>query len=244
MHKTPLGFCYGLIALLAGCTSILNPKLDSKPENIPPQYWLKSSLYGGNFYDDNQITLVDCKPFSAISDASTIDGFNLYPPAPNHIIPAGTLVQIEAISYPTGMEKFKRPIYSPRDSIWVYLKVAKERGQVNLFRDKPHVMVIPKNITTEEALKTYLKNYLSLKDPNKWIVKEASFIQEAIWHKRPVIGMNKAQVQAALGPPLKKQFTKEPDEKDQQELWHYDDYFIALKGERVNKVRNLKKLDN
>ncbi len=114
---------------------------------------------------------------------------------------------------------------------------------MNLFREKPHVMVIPKNITTEEQLKTYLKNYLSQKDPNTWILKEASFIQEAIWHKRPLVGMNKTQLQAALGPPLKKQFTKEPDEAAQQELWHYDDYFIALKGELVSKIKNLSALE-
>ena len=119
MHKTPFGLCLLTLGFVAGCVSLNGPQPETKAESPSPQYWLKSSLFGGNFYDDNQITLVDCKPFSAISDNSTIDGFNLYPPAPNHIIPAGTLVEIAAITYPTVMAKFKRPIYSPRDSIWV-----------------------------------------------------------------------------------------------------------------------------
>lgn len=212
------------------------------PEKPLPQYWLKSSLYGGRFYDDAQIVLLDCRPFSALHDVLGLEHNKLYPPDPNHIVPAGTLVEITAITYPTTKEKLKRPLYSPKNSIWVYFRVAKERGRVSIFREKTHVMVIPQNIETEEALKVYLKNYLSFNDPNVWILKEPSYIQNAIWNKKPVIGMNKAQLQASLGPPLKKQYLKEHDEKEQQELWHYDDYFITFQGDRINKVKNLKKV--
>lgn len=224
---------------MVGCISVERPGGYPISKKTSPQYWLKSSVFAGNFYDDDQTTLIDTRPFSAINDATTIDGYNLFPPAPNHIIPAGTLVEITAVSYPTAQEKFKRPIYSPRDNIWVFFRIAKERGQVSIFRPKPHVLIIPLRYSTEEQVKTYLKNYLSIKDPNMWILKEASHIQEAIWRKRPVIGMNKPQLEACLGPALKKQYTKDPDENEQQELWHYDDYFIALKKDLVIKVKKL-----
>lgn len=227
-----------MLLLLAGC-STLSPFEKSTSQKPLPQYWLKSSLFAGRFYDDNQVVLIDCRPFSAIGDMLGLENSKLYPPDPNHIIPAGTLVEITAITYPTTKEKLKRPLYSPKDSIWVYFRVAKERGKVTIFREKTHVMIIPQTIQTEENLKIYFKNYLSLNDPNVWILKEPSYIRQAIWNKKPVIGMTKMQVEASLGPPLKKQFMKEHDEKEPQELWHYDEYFITIKGNRINKIKNI-----
>ena len=128
-----------------------------------PQYWLTTSMYAGRFYDNDQLKLLDARPFSSISDVETIDGFILTPPKPTNIIPAGTLVKIVDIVYPTELVKLQRPIYSPRDQIWVYLNVAKERGKVSIFHEKIHILVVPKIITEETQMRGYLGRFLSAK---------------------------------------------------------------------------------
>lgn len=207
-----------------------------------PQYWLKSSAFVGNFYDDDQIKLIDIKPFSTIDEATTVDGFQLLPPPPSHIIPAGTLVKIVSISHPTLQEKLKRPLYSPRSNIWVLFQVAKERGRVNIFNPELHILIIPQALKSDEQIKSYLARYLSTHNPNQWILKEPSHIQQAIWQKHPIVGMNKDQIEACLGSPLKKQFIKESNKNDIQELWHFDDYFIFFDKEKVIKISSLKNM--
>lgn len=229
-----------LSVLLSSCVSF-KAGHDSKTQAALEEFWLSTSMYGGNFYDDPSITLLDYRSFSAIDDALMPDGFSFYPPPPNHIVPAGTLVEITKIAYPTALEKFQRPLYSPKESIWVYLKVARERGRVNIFRENTHIIIVPKRFSTEEQVKNYLAQFLSTIDPNTWILRAHSSIQEAIWQKKPLVGMNKQEVIAALGPALKRQFPKELDLEENQETWHYSDYFIAFNEEIVTKVRLLEK---
>ncbi|HXW60943.1 MAG TPA: hypothetical protein VEK06_05360, partial [Myxococcota bacterium] len=149
-----------LHSLITGaCKSVSEPRPSSSGSDKVAQYWLTTSMFAGRFYDNDQLKLMDHRPFSAISDVETVDGFILHPPRPSAIVPAGTLVQIIDISYPGDMDNLKRPIFSPRDHIWVYLKVAKERGKVSLFHEKTYVLVMPKNITNETELRGYLARF-------------------------------------------------------------------------------------
>jgi hypothetical protein len=226
--------------LLLGCVTIKSEQNEPNKTEKLPQYWLTISLYSGPFFDDDKLALLDYRPFSAIDDAVTNDGHIFYPPKSSKIIPAGTLIKIVNISYPDDKTMQKRPIYSPRNNIWVYVKVAKERGRVSLFHEQTHVMVIPKTITDESQLKGYLSRFLSNKDPNRWILQLESHIQDGIFNKRPIIGMKKEQVIAALGPALKKQFQKEQDFEPAQDIWHYHDYLIVFIDGAVRKIKNIK----
>lgn len=204
-----------------------------------PQYWLTTSMYAGPFYEDSDLMLIDYRPLNSIDDAKTPDGRIIYPPSAELIIPAGTLVQILKISYPNAQEAQKRPLYSPKDHIWVYLRIAKERGQVSVFFEKDHILVVPKKVKSKEALKTFLNSLMSKKDPHTWILGARNYIQEGIWLKKPVIGMNKRDLKAALGPPEKIEPQTNDGEEGSFELWRYPHYFIMLKDGQVIKVKNL-----
>lgn len=227
------------LVTLASCTTLKGEQQPSSKFESLPQYWLTISLYAGRFFDDDKLALLDYRPFFAIDDAKTGDGHIFYPPKETRVIPAGTLVKIIDISYPDEKTTVKRPIYSPRNHIWVYVKVAKERGLVTLFHEQTHVMVMPQNITTETQVRTYLGRFLSAKDPNRWILQLESHIQEGIFHKKPVIGMKKEHIVAALGPAIKKQFQPEEDFEPAQEIWHYHDYFIVFIDGAVRKIKNI-----
>jgi hypothetical protein len=235
-------YCWALLVLIAislGCTTL--SKRDIEPNRLKefPQYWLTTSVYAGQFYDNARLALVDYRPFSAIDDAQTIDGYTIFPPGATHTIPVGTLVKIVDISYPNDQTKFNRPLYSPRNNIWVSLRIAKERGQVSIFRDKTHILIMPKKITTERQVKGYLARFLSINDPNRWLLQQQSYIQDAIVKKRPAIGMTREHLVAALGPPVKKQYQRKTDVHDAQEIWHYHDYFVVIIDEKVSKFKRL-----
>lgn len=196
-------------------------------------------MNAGSFYDNEQITLIDHRPFSAINEVSTLDGYHLFPPKESHTIPAGTLVQLHNISYPSAKTDWQRPLYSPKENILVYLRVAQERGNVSLFREKLHVMIAPKHINNEAQLKTFLKDIFVKEDPNNWILKESSHIQKAIWEKKVLMGMNKQQIESSLGPPLKKQFFKSLGQEQEKEVWQYHQYYIGFDENKVVKIRAL-----
>jgi len=230
---------FALNTLIGACKTIPDIKPQTSLNEKLPQYWLTTSMHAGRFYDNDQVNLMDCRPFSAIRDVETVDGFVLYPPQATHTIPAGTLVTILDVSHPDDRSKITRPIYSPRDHIWVYLKVAKERGQVSLFRDKPYVLVIPKNITNEAQIRAFLGRFFAVSDPNAWILSLPSYLQNSIFSKRPIAGMKKEHVMAAVGPAIKKQFKRASDDEKEQEIWHYHDYLVTLENGIVSTVRPL-----
>jgi hypothetical protein len=220
--------------LIAGCVLMESLKEPSSKRALP-QYWLSVSMFSGPFYDDDKLNLIDYRPFSSIEYVELLDGKVLYPPKANNVIKAGTLVRIQAISYPSE----KKPLYSPRDNIWVYLQVARERGNVSMFYEKSYVLIIPKTITSEPQLRGYLSRFLSHNDPNRWILQLESYLQDAIFQKIPVIGMKREHMVAALGPALKKQFHKARDFDNAQEVWHYHDYLVVITNDEVTKVTKL-----
>lgn len=226
------------LVLLSGCMGLKAPAEHKDPKTFP-QYWLTTSLFVGPFYDDDKLGMVDYRPFSAIDDAETLDGYTLFPKNSTATIPAGTIVQIVDISYPDAHAKLKRPIFSPRDNIWVYLRIARERGRVTVFREKIHVLVIPKKITNEQSLNGYLKRFLSNKDPNRWILQQESRLQAGIFEKRPVLGMKRQHLISALGPAIKKQFQKPGNFEEAAEIWHYYDYLITIVDDVVIRISPL-----
>ncbi len=232
-QKTSLIF----LALLMGCATLKNEKTAQRPIE-GQQYWLKASLYAGDFYDDNRTVLMDYRPFFAITDAQTRDGYTIYPHNPTHIIPAGTLLEVTAISFPKNQSVIKRPLFSAKKNVWVFFRVARERGRVNLFEPKPHVLMLPNHIKSADDVKKALTKILSKDDPNPWLLTQTSPVQKGIFLKRPALGMNQQQLRAALGPP--ESISKEKTSLGKtKELWNFYDYFAVLEDDQVVSIENL-----
>lgn len=105
---------------------------------------------------------------------------------------------------------------------------------VSYFREQEHILVIPSNIGTKVEVKSYLAQILSKKDPNYWLLALPSHIQDGIFSKHPVIGMNQIELLAALGPPIKRQLKKTDDGDDED--WHYVNYFVGFHDGLVSKA--------
>ena len=125
-----------LVIFLSSCAFNHNQKLSNKALLGLPQYWLTTSMYAGVYEQNQEVTLLDAAFFKS-----------------THIVPVGTLVQIIEIK--------QNNINLDTKQFLVHLKVAKERGQVSIFSDKPHVLVIPEHVKSKDELKKYLGNFMS-----------------------------------------------------------------------------------
>ncbi|MEI6804945.1 MAG: hypothetical protein WCK49_00370 [Myxococcaceae bacterium] len=143
-------------------------------------YWVKQSLYGGLFYDDDRYGLVSPEPFEKLTYLKSLAGDYIIPPPSTEIILFGTRVQIQKIEWPTEQNIIKRPLLTPRYLPWIYLTVALDRGAVTLSRERTYVMLVPEEIKSEKALMDWFLNYFSKQDNNLYFLNLSPSEQEAI----------------------------------------------------------------
>lgn len=163
--------------------------------------WLKQSMYAGDFWDDDRYRLLAARPFEQISYLRTPEGESLTPPPANSIVPAGTRVRVEKVAFPTGDAVFRRPIYTPRYTTWVYLRVAKSRGDTRLEHEKRHILLLPAYLNSEDNFGQWLEASLTDTDPNEWIRSLPPEQRRGIETKRAIPGMTYDALTAALGFP-------------------------------------------
>lgn len=191
--------------LLGGC-----PSYTSIPEGTQQRIreirdgqllWLKQSMYAGDFWDDDRYRLLSTRPFSEISYLRTPEGEPLVPPPEDSVIPAGTRVRVEEIAFPTGDRVFRRPLYTPRYTTWVFLRVAAARGDTRLEHEKRHILLLPAYLKDQESFDTWFEASLTDVDPNPWIRSLPAEQRRGIEQKRAVPGMSYEALTAALGFP-------------------------------------------
>ena len=164
--------------------------------------FFKQSMYVGQFYDDDRYRLVHPRKFEELTYLQTIEGDAIPPPPAEGIIPAGTRVRVESIEWPTGDVVFRRPLYTPRYTTWIMLRVARERGpEVTVERDQKHILLLPGGIEDAETFDEWFDASLTKDDPNPWLLSLPEDQQRAIATKKPVKGMHYEALCAAIGYP-------------------------------------------
>lgn len=164
--------------------------------------YLKQSLYAGRFYDDDRYRLVHPRRFEELTYLQNAEGEPILPPPADEIIPAGTRVRVEKIEWPDGDAVFRRPLYTPRYTTWVWLRVARERGSsTTIERDERHILLLPGGIGDQETFNAWFTASLTATDPNPWLLGLPEAQQQAIEQKKPAAGMTYEALTAALGFP-------------------------------------------
>lgn len=174
--------------------------------------WLKQSMYAGGFWDDDRYRLLSPRPFDEIGYLRTPEGERLTPPPADSVVPAGTRVRVERVAFPTGDQVFRRPLYTPRYTTWVFLRVAKTRGDTPFEHQKRHVLLLPAYLNDEESFDRWFGAALDEVDPNPWIRSLPSEQRLGIEQKRAIVGMDYDALTAALGFP--DQLTRKRVDKD------------------------------
>ncbi|MBI1945933.1 MAG: hypothetical protein HYS27_09565 [Deltaproteobacteria bacterium] len=194
------------LALGAGCPSYsVVPDADREKLERDHQgqlLFFRHSMYVGQFYDDDRYRLVHDRRFEELTYLRTVEGDPIPPAAADGIIPAGTRVRVERLEWPTGEVVFRRPLYTPRYTTWVVLRVAADRGpEVTVEREQRHILLLPGGIVDGESFDLWFDAALSAEDPNPWLLSLPEEQQHAIALKRAVAGMDYDALTAALGFP-------------------------------------------
>jgi hypothetical protein len=164
--------------------------------------FLRQSMYVGQFYDDDRYRLVHPRKFEELTYLLTVEGDPIPPPPAEDVIPAGTRVRVERIEWPTGDVVFRRPLYTPRYTTWLILRVARDRGpEVTVERDQRHILLLPGGIDDADTFDLWLDASLTPEDPNPWLLSLPEEQQNAITLKRAVPGMTYEALTTALGFP-------------------------------------------
>ncbi len=155
----------GFLLLMAACASHL--QRSPLTQNWQGQtYWVKQSLYGGIFYDDDRYGLVSPEPFEKLTYLKSLSGDMIIPPPSTEVISFGTRVQVQEIEWPTEQNMIKRPLLTPRYLPWIYLTIMLDRGAVTLERKLTYILLVPEEIRSEKALTDWFSTYFSKQDNN------------------------------------------------------------------------------
>ena len=166
--------------------------------------FLKQSLYAGQFYDDDRYRLVHPRRFEELTYLRNAEGEPILPPPADEIIPAGTRVRVERLEWPDGDAVFRRPLYTPRYTTWIFLRVARERGaDVTVERKERHILLLPGGLHDEATFEEWFDASLTEDDPNPWLLSLPEAQRIAIEQKKPANGMTYEALTAALGFPDK-----------------------------------------
>ncbi len=164
--------------------------------------YLKVSCFVTPFFrSDSAWLLIDRDP-DETDYLERNDGTAIEPGAPVGILPAGTLLRIENISWPTGLAVAGRELMTPRENPWVYLRpVDSGSTAARLSKGRPFILVLRPDLRTREEALTEIDRFLSLQDATPELRNLPVAMVDGVEHKYLVAGMAPEQVQQAWGYP-------------------------------------------
>jgi hypothetical protein len=210
MRYTHVAFAFAMLSssTFTGCASMgVVSGVEQKQLNQQHEgelLFLKQSVYAGRFYDDDRYQLVHARRFEELTYLLNAEGEPITPPKATEIIPAGTQVRVERIAWPDGETIFRRPLYTPRYTTWVYLRVARGRGnnnEITFERESTHIMLLPGGIKDAATFNEWFSATLTTTDPNPYLRSLPETQRVAIDRKMVEPGMDYTALTSALGFP-------------------------------------------
>jgi hypothetical protein len=143
-------------------------------------------------------------------------------------------VRVERIEWPTGDAVFKRPLYTPRYTTWVWLRVAQDRGPTRLERKEKHILLLPGGIRDQKTFDNWFFASLTPEDPNPWLMGLKPDLRQGVFEKKAVVGMDYETLTAALGFPDR---IARGDNTNGAEVAHYGSARVELSDGVVRAIR-------
>ncbi|HUB09334.1 MAG TPA: hypothetical protein VMB50_20180 [Myxococcales bacterium] len=194
-------FVLPAVLVLAGCTGntlIPEPeRVQLKDELVGHARYLRVACWVTPFFhDDGKLLITDEAP----DELDLVDRPNGTPVDPGQaigILPPGTRLRIEAVSFPTALEMADRLVMTPRYNPWVFLTQPDQFG-ANV---KPYVLVLHQDIHSRDEFLQELGRFLTDVDPTPELKAFPPAVQAAIAKKTLIAGMTLRQVEMAWGYP-------------------------------------------
>lgn len=201
MHPTrSLALAASLLAL-AGCSGART--VPEGERHALTRSWegkilfLRASLNVMPFFTDSTKRLVSPWPADSVLLLEDTKGAPILPGEPEGLLALGTKVRIEKVEFPTGLAVTRRPLYTPRESIWVYLSLP------GTPKGRPYVAVLRPRLSTREDFLAAMNDLFSEDEPSIWMKGASAETRAAIAEKRLVAGMDPEAVALAWGRPEK-----------------------------------------
>lgn len=196
--RRPLAAALLALASCAGTTLIPEPQRVQLQDDLAGHVrYLRVSCYVTPFYRDaGKLLLTDQSP-DEIDQIDQPNGQPMNPGAPLQILPAGTRLRIEKVSFPTAFEVTSRVLLTPRYNPWVLLFPPDDFAA----QGQPYVLVLHPNLTTHDEFLQELGRYLTTFDPSSELQALPQPVQRAIAEKQLLAGMTTHDVERAWGYP-------------------------------------------
>jgi hypothetical protein len=148
------------------------------------------------FHDDGKLLLTDKSP-DELDLVDRPNGTAIFPGQPIKILPPGTRLRIDRVSFPTALEVAERMPITPKFNPWVILNLPDDFGGAK----DPFVLVLRPDMQSHDQFMQELSRFLTEEDPTPLLKSFPPAVQNAIAQKTVVVGMSPRQVEMAWGYP-------------------------------------------
>jgi hypothetical protein len=190
------------------------------------QRWLRVAVFAGPLWEDAGKLFVTDRPAGEIDLVEKPNGKPIAPPAPERILPPGTLVRITGIEFPGTFVFRQRVLVTPRYHPWAYLAVAGEK--------RPYVIVLPQEVKSFEDVRVELERYLTADDPGPALAALSPESREQVLKKEAGPGLSARALEMAWGLPERKQIDRPAGTEEWS--WEGGKRRAWLRDDRVEKV--------
>ena len=216
--------------MLAGCAT-------SQPM-VPPEQraalkrtlegqdrYLKLSFYATPFFGDATRRLLTPVPPEQVRLLEQPDGTPIVPGPVETVFPAGTVVRIKALDFPTAIAQTERVLMTPRTQTWVTVDIAGTPKNA-----PPYVLVLRPMIKDDRELDAEVDRWLSREDPKTRLSAFSDVIQNAIAGKKIVLDMPADALEMAWGYPDRRVIALEGEKKKETWVWPGEKQVVLLDG--------------
>ena len=192
--------------------------------------FLKLSFYATPFFGDATKRLLTPVPSDQVRLLEQPDGTPILPGPAETVFPAGTMVRIKTLEFPTALAQTERVMLTPRTQPWLYVDVAGTPKDA-----PPYLLVLRALIKDDRELDAEVDRYLSREDPKVRLQAFSDVIQTAIAGKKVVLDMPAEALEMAWGYPVRRVYTVEGEKKKETWIWPGEKQVVLLDG-RVSEV--------
>lgn len=216
--------------MLAGCAT-------SQPM-VPPEQraalkrtlegqdrYLKLSFYATPFFGDATRRLLTPVPPEQVRLLEQPNGTPIVPGPVETVFPAGTVVRIKALDFPTAIAQTERVLMTPRTQTWVTVDIAGTPKDA-----PPYVLVLRPMIKDDRELDAEVDRWLSRQDPRTRLSAFSDAIQNAIAGKKIVLDMPADALEMAWGYPDRRVVALEGEKKKETWVWPGEKQVVLLDG--------------
>ncbi len=177
------------------------------------------------FRDDSKRLLTGDRP-EDVELLVTPAGAPISPGDIQEVLPAGTHVKVQTVSFPSTWENVSRPILTPRDRPWVEL-IVDGRPATTLY-----VLVLRPDLKNEDDAIAEIGKWLTVDKLDEEIARLPVADQTAIRTRELVIGLSVRALELALSPPSLKRIYGDGAVRAEDWTWH------TPQGDRIASVRD------